>query len=74
MPAIDQAEEALSNALVAVVNGARIAVAPAQIIKNLARHFSIGVGEVQVKRYSRADVGAHKTLISCANMSSKCMK
>jgi hypothetical protein len=53
--AIDQAEAALSSALIAMAGGTRPAVSPSQVERLLIQHYAIRVGEVQVKRYSCAD-------------------
>jgi hypothetical protein len=54
-PAIDEAEAALANALAITVGGTRPMLSPEQVHDHLSRFFAIGEGEVQVKRYNRAD-------------------
>jgi hypothetical protein len=46
MTIIDQAEVALSNALVAMIGGTRPAVSPTQVEQLLAWHYNVGVSEV----------------------------
>jgi hypothetical protein len=53
--AMNQAQAALANALVAVVGGTRLTVSHSQVVQLLARHCSIRADGVQVKCYSRAD-------------------
>jgi hypothetical protein len=48
-------EAAMSCALVTVIGGSRPAVSSAQVEQLLITRYAVGVREVQVKRYSRAD-------------------
>jgi hypothetical protein len=52
---MDQAEEALASALVAVVSGTRSTMTASQVVQLLGQHYSMGTSDVQVKRYSRGD-------------------
>jgi hypothetical protein len=54
-PAINDAEAALANALTVTVGGTRPVLSSEQVRDHLSRFFAIGEGEVQVKRYNRAD-------------------
>jgi hypothetical protein len=54
-PVMDQAEEALASALVAVVSGTRSTMTASQVVQLLGQHYSMGTSDVQVKRYSRGD-------------------
>jgi hypothetical protein len=54
-PVIDEAEAALANALTVMAGGTRPLLSPEQVQDHLSRFFAIGEGEVQDKRYNRAD-------------------
>jgi hypothetical protein len=54
-PAMDQAEVALANALVAMVGGTRPVVSPSQVVQLLSQHYSVESSDVQVKWHSHAD-------------------
>jgi hypothetical protein len=54
-PAMDQAEVALANALVAMVGGTRPVVSPSQVVQLLSQHYLVESFDVQVKWHSHAD-------------------
>jgi hypothetical protein len=55
MPAMDVAEAELANAMIATIGGTRPTMLPAQVRQYLSHFFHIQDGNIQIKRYSRAD-------------------
>jgi hypothetical protein len=52
---INQVEEELVNALVAMIGRVWPLVSPAQVVEYLGRFYMVGANDVVVKRCSRAD-------------------